>query len=236
MSPRARYLDLLKRCLTRTLYVDHPTPEEVKGMIWPSEAETMIGYARLDNIVECVDQVLADEIPGDVLEAGVWRGGAAIMMKAALDSGTVARDRAVWVADSFAGLPRPDRRYAADTGDQHHTFAQLRVTADEVRRNFARYGLLDERVRFLEGWFADTLPGPVEGLAILRCDGDMYGSTWETLTALEPLVAPGGFVIMDDYHLLQGCRWATDDYRKVTEIASPLVTIDQCGAYWRKEA
>lgn len=235
MSPRTAYLDLLKRCLTRTIF-DEATPEKVAGLIWPESAETMIGYARLDNIVECVERVLADEIPGDLLEAGVWRGGAAIMMKAALDSTTVARDRVVWVCDSFAGLPMPKVNYPADDNDVHYTFHELVVGVDEVAENFERYGLLDDRVRFLKGWFADTLPGPVERLAVLRCDGDMYGSTWETLVALEPLVSPGGFVIVDDYYLLAGCREATDDYRERARVAAPVTRIDAAGGYWRKES
>lgn len=230
------YLHLLKRCLTRTLYVDEPTDAEIAGLIWPSEAETMIGYARLDNIVDIVWSVLNDGVPGDLLEAGVWRGGAAIMMKAALDSYAPIDNRIVWLADSFNGLPPPDPAYPADVDDPHHTFAELRVSADEVRRNFNRYGLLDHRVRLLEGLFADTLPGPVAQLAVLRCDGDMYGSTWETLVHLEPLVSRGGFVIIDDYYLLKGCRQATDDYRDRELITAPIVQIDQCGAWWRKGA
>lgn len=225
----------MRACLTRTLH-ERATAKRVLGLEWPADAETMIGFARLDNVVACVDAVITDGVPGDLCEAGVWRGGAAIMMKAALASRPSGRRnrRVVWVADSFAGLPPPDPQYVLDDGDLHHTFPFLAVSEHDVRANFARYGLLDDDVRFLVGWFANTLPGPIKQLAVLRCDGDMFGSTWETLCALEPLVSAGGFVIMDDYYLLDGCREATDLYRTQRGITAPLVRIDRCGGFWRK--
>lgn len=234
MNPaRYSYLDLLKRCLTRTLY-EPATAGRIAGMEWPAEAETMIGYARLTNIVECVDTVIAEDVPGDLCEAGVWRGGAAIMMKAALETFDHRQSRVVWVADSFKGLPPPNPDYEYDVGDLHHTFDHLAVSVDEVRGNFYRYSLLDDRVKFIEGWFSESLPGPIEQLAVLRCDGDMYGSTYETLTALEPLVSPRGYIIIDDYFLLDGCRHAVDDYRYERDLHEQIHRIDRCGAFWRK--
>jgi O-methyltransferase len=203
------------------------------GGDWPETAETMIGHVRLDNIEECARAVFADHVPGDFLEAGVWRGGACIFMRALLDL-EEKEDRVVWVADSFAGLPPPDQdRYPVDRGDGHHTVDALRVSIDEVRKNFLKYDLLDERVVFLKGWFKDTLPGPVKQLAILRLDGDMYGSTIQTLEALYGRVSPGGFVIVDDYSLI-GARTATDDFRERHGITEPLTRIDWTGVFWRK--
>lgn len=116
---------------------------------------------------------------------------------------------------SFAGLPKPDpERFPADQGDQHWTQTRLAVSLEEVQDNFARYGLLDDRVRFLVGWFRDTLPAaPIERLAVLRMDGDMYESTWQALEYLYPKVSPGGFVIVDDFGAIQACRAAVEDYR-----------------------
>lgn len=204
------------------------------GGDWPKHAETMIGHVRLDNIEECARTVFADKVPGDFLEAGVWRGGACIFMRALLE--LESSYRVVWVADSFAGLPPPDQhRYPIDAGDGHYTVAELRVSIDEVRKNFERYGLLDDRVRFIKGWFKDTLPGPVRQLAILRLDGDMYESTIQTLDALYDRVSPGGFTIVDDYSL-KGARTATDDFRARRGIQEPLVAIDWTGVFWRKQA
>jgi O-methyltransferase len=109
----------------------------------------------------------------------------------------------------------------------------LAVDLDSVKRNFERYGLLDQQVVFLKGWFCDTLPNaPIEKLSILRLDGDMYGSTMEALKALYPKLSPGGFCIVDDYHL-DGCKQAVDDYRRNNKITAPLETIDWAGRYWR---
>jgi hypothetical protein len=87
------------------------------------------------------------------------------------------------------------------------------VSLKEVRRNFERYGLLDDRVQFLVGWFEDTLPtATIERLAVLRLDGDMYSSTHHVLSALYPRLSVGGYVIVDDYYL-DTCRAAITDYR-----------------------
>ena len=126
------------------------------------------------------------------------------------------------------------RRPTNDPSDVHYTYDRLAVTVEEVRANFAKYGLLDDRVRFLEGWFSDTLPGPVEQLAVLRLDGDMYGSTWDALTALYPLVSPGGYVIVDDF-ALDGCRRAVHDFRAAHRDSAPIEKIDWTGVFWRKD-
>lgn len=203
----------------------------------PSAAETMIGLARLDNLQYCIETALADGVPGDLIETGVWRGGACIFMRAVLKAHAV-DDRTVWVADSFRGLPPPDAaRYPADEGDDHWTRPALAIGVQQVQDNFRRYDLLDDQVRFLEGWFKDTLPdAPIEQLAVARLDGDMYESTMDALTALYDRVSPGGFIIIDDYGAVEGCRRATEDFRSERGISSPLEHIDWTGAYWRRES
>jgi O-methyltransferase len=145
-------------------------------------------------------------------------------------------DRTVWAADSFQGLPEPDPdRYPADAGDKHSTVEILSVDIDTVRGNFERYGLLDNQVRFLKGWFAETLPtAPIVQLAVVRLDGDMYGSTWDAITVLYPKLSPGGFLIVDDYGNVMGCRQAIEDYRVRARISDPIQPIDWGGVYWRK--
>lgn len=144
--------------------------------------------------------------------------------------------RRVWACDSFAGLPPPDtERYPRDAGDAHSTFLNLVVSQDEVRANFERYGLLDEQVRFLPGWFRDTLPhAPIEGIAVLRLDGDMYESTMVALQSLYPRLSPGGYLIVDDYGAVPGCRAAVEDYRRAHELDEPIHPIDWTGVYWRR--
>jgi O-methyltransferase len=208
-----------------------------EGRDWPAEAETMIGMKRLDNLHSCIRDVLREEVPGDFIETGVWRGGACIFMRAALQA-YGDNTRQVWAADSFEGLPKPDGRYAQDDGDRHWKKSDvLGVSVEQVQANFSRYGLLDSRVHFLKGWFKDTLPAaPVEKLAILRVDGDMYSSTMDALSNLYPKLSAGGYVIIDDYGEIESCRKAVDDFRASQKIAAPVIPIDQSGIYWKKLA
>jgi len=207
------------------------------GRDWPADAETMIGLKRLNNLQFCIEQVLRVDVPGDFIETGVWRGGACIFMRAALQAyGDITRQ--VWVADSFEGLPKPDGRYQQDKGDRHWKKSDfLGVSLDQVKANFSRYGLLDDRVRFLKGWFKDTLPtAPIERLAIIRLDGDMYASTMDSLQNLYPKLSVGGYVIIDDYGEILSCRQAVDDFRAANQIETPVIPIDLGGVYWQKKA
>lgn len=251
-SPLATlYLDLLEQTLTGAAWqdagvvpnldspsvviavaYDHETRRT--GMDWPTHAHTMVGLERLRNLRRLVAEVLDAGTPGDFLEAGVWRGGASIYMRALLAVHAIT-DRRVWVADSFAGLPPPnDAQFPADRGDRLHEIGYLAVSLDDVKRNFRRYGMLDSQVVFVPGWFKDTLPAlPVSRLAILRLDGDMYESTAECLESLYHRVATGGFVIVDDY-ALGPCRQAVEDFRGRNGIADPLVDIDGMAVYWQR--
>ncbi len=212
------------------------TPREL-GLDWPAEAETMIGLQRLTNLQHCVETVLADGIPGDLVECGVWRGGACILMRAVL-AAYGDETRCVWLADSFQGLPRPDpKNYKADKRIRLHRAAGiLGVPQAEVTANFERYGLLDDRVRFLPGWFKDTLQdAPIERIAVLRLDGDLYESTIQALEALYPRLAVGGFCIVDDYLTFKSCEQAVTDYRAKHGISAEIVNIDGTGVFWRKQ-
>jgi hypothetical protein len=244
-GPELLYLDLLKRSLTGfiredagTLPRSEPHPfdpgERGEGRDWPTSAETMIGLRRLSNVQECVTGVLRSGVQGDLIEAGVWRGGATIFMRGVLKAYAVT-DRVVWAADSFQGLPEPDTQtYPADEGDELSVFPELAASLEEVRANFERYGLLDDQVRFLPGWFRDTLPeAPIERLSVLRLDGDMYESTIVTLRSLYSKLSSGGYVIVDDYALPR-CRAAVDDFRAENRIEDEIKSVDWTGVYWQK--
>ena len=145
-------------------------------------------------------------------------------------------DRTVWVADSFQGLPPPDvGNCPADAGADFHLYSELAVPREAVEESFDRYGLLDDQVRFLEGWFRDTLPtAPIERLAVMRLDGDLYESTMDALTSLYPRLADGGFVIVDDYLSIENCRKAVDDYRRSHGVDDEIVQVDWTCVYWRR--
>jgi len=199
-------------------------------------AHTMIGHFRLTNIERCAEQVIADDIPGDFLEAGVCKGGAAIFMRA-LQVVHGAAGRRTWVVDSFAGCPPSET--PADAAYGLHLDESwvpwLACSEEQVREHFRRYDLLGPNVCFLSGWLADTLPAaPIGPLAILRVDVDLYSSTAQCLDLLYDRVSPGGFVIVDDYGHLACCRDAVDDFRRRRGVEEPISWIDGSGIYWRK--
>jgi hypothetical protein len=231
------YLELLKNCLLNTIYgapLNDPA-RRWRRPVTEYDQHTLLGKRGLDNVQFCVEQALIDGVPGDLIETGVWRGGTTILMRAVLEAYGVT-DRTVWLADSFAGLPPPNvDDYPHDRGLNLNDIPILAVSGDEVRANFDRYGLLDGQVRLLEGWFRDTLPAaPIDHLAILRLDGDLYESTMDALTHLYPRLSRGGYLIVDDCGCIGACRQAVHDYRADHGIAEPIVAVDWAVAYWRR--
>lgn len=203
------------------------------GTDWPPGAETMVGLKRLHNIQQCVEQILADDIQGDFIETGVWRGGSCILMRGILKAHGVS-DRKVWLADSFAGLPKST--HAEDLHWDFERYHQLAVSLEQVQDNFRKYGLLDDQVGFIKGWFKDTLESaPLGKLALLRLDGDLYESTWDAIVPLYPKLAVGGYILIDDYGGIDSCRKAISDYRAQHGITEEIHVVDQSGVYWRKE-
>lgn len=238
MDPRNLYLDLVKRSVTNLIYArsepHFDAEKRANGWDWPAVAHTMIGMKRLDNIQTCFQIAIEDRVEGDLIETGVWRGGAVILMRALLAAYGIS-NRSVWCADSFEGLPTPDpKKYPADSGDTHYTQKFLAVGLDEVKANFDAYGLLDGQVKFLKGWFESTLPSaPIEKLSICRLDGDMYGSTMVALESLYPKLSSGGFLIVDDW-TVEGAHKAVVDYRSKHSITDAILSIDRHSMYWRK--
>lgn len=207
----------------------------LQGKDWPMTAHTMLGIKRLRNVRDQLERVINAGVPGDFIETGAWRGGACILARAVLKAHRVT-DRMVFVADSFQGLPPPDPRYAADNNDWHHVVSPLlAVSLDDVIKNFRRYGLLDNQVTFVKGWFKDTLPKlTAPRFAVVRLDGDMYESTMDGLRHLYPKLNVGGSLIVDDYGAVEGCKRAVHDYRGDHHIKDEIVDIDGLGVYWRK--
>lgn len=257
------YLDILKRALTASIYDESAwevktsrkgrigrlfyealraksllvvrakkfdVSKRENGTDWPLFGYTMAGHRRLENVQTCVEEVLRDNIPGDFIETGAWRGGTTIFMRALLNVYEVS-DRRVWVADSFEGLPVPKDR---DDGPDLSEAAILKVSLEQVQSNFARFNLLDDQVCFLKGWFSDTLPtAPIDKLAILRLDGDLYSSTMDSLVNLYHKVSKGGFVIVDDYYSWPSCERAVTDFLAINSLKPEIRAIDWSGAYWK---
>jgi len=247
--PTQLYLDFLKKSLTNTLFSDEPIWNNSSQFIYQfiqhyiaDHAITMLPVARLDNIQDCIVDVVEQGVPGDLIETGVWRGGAVIFMRAVLKAYGIT-DRRVWVADSFAGLPEPDAALFPNEAKFYsaplvrNIYKNFAVDLETVRRNFASFGLLDDSVRFLKGWFKDTLPiAPIERLAIMRLDGDFYESTADALNGLYDKLSVGGYVIIDDYgeDSWNYCHRAVDEFRMARRITDPLVRVDDQCCYWQR--
>jgi len=237
---RAKYIDLMIKILVNSIYEDpgitssgqmtYSRERRAVGGDWPTTAHTMVGLARLDNLRDLVERTIREQVPGDYMETGCC-----ILMRAIL-SAYDDRQRKVYVADSFEGLPAPKPEiYPADTNARFHTYTVLAVSETQVRENFAKYDLLDDQVVFIKGLFSDTLPNlAAQTFALLRLDGDMYESTIVALESLYPKLSPGGYIIIDDYGNVAECRKAVDDYRARHGIDAPLIVIDWGGVWWRK--
>ena len=195
----------------------------------------MIGRTRLGHLRGLMERTIEENVTGDYIETGVWRGGACILMRGVLAAYGI-RDRHVYCADSFEGLPRPDaERYPADRRDRLFAFEELAVSEATVRKNFAAYDLLDDQVVFLRGLFKDTLPGVAANrFALIRLDGDMYESTHDALANLYDSVSEGGFIVIDDYGVLPNCRKAVHDFIDRRQLRVEIEPVDHTCVWWRK--
>jgi Macrocin-O-methyltransferase (TylF) len=244
------YLDLLKKSLTHTLFEMEPDPDGSQDRFIPDfvrhyikgSAITMLPIVRMNNLQACIQDVVKNNVPGDLIETGVWRGGATIFMRGALKAYGGA-DRTVWVADSFEGLPKPDKEAFPLEAKAHEgpvmskLFNHLAAGIDDVKRNFEAYGLLDDKVRFLKGWFKDTLPSaPIGKLAVMRLDGDYYESTRDALENLYHRLSVGGYVIIDDYgeETWTYCKKAVEEFREKNNIKDTLIKVDSKCFYWKR--
>jgi O-methyltransferase len=163
------------------------------------------------------------EVPGLIVECGVWRGG----MSAALAS-VLGPRRSYYLFDSFEGLPAPKEidgpaanAWSQDTtGEYYHD--NCRADLERAATAMRMAGVASPRL--VKGWFSDTLPtfNPEEPIAILRLDGDWYDSTICCLENLFHRVQPGGLIIFDDYCVWDGCTRAVHDFLSSTGASEPL--------------
>lgn len=239
---RDTYIDLVKRSVTNYLYlggssafdqfrcVEHYDLERSDWKIDRASCPTtLLRKGQLDLIEQAAVALEKDKIPGDYIEAGIWRGGAVLLMRALLDAYEIS-GRKVFAADSFARIPK-NVRAVNDPVDQWRD--RWVASIDEVRQNIARFGMLDDRIVFVEGFFAESLARlSDERFALVRLDSDSYDSVETSLDYLYPLVSQGGIVIIDDWHL-PGCRMAVEDYRARYGIRDEVREYD-ANAYWVK--
>jgi O-methyltransferase/8-demethyl-8-(2,3-dimethoxy-alpha-L-rhamnosyl)tetracenomycin-C 4'-O-methyltransferase len=240
---RDAYIDLIKRAITNYVYLGGETPQDAFRCVshydleqsrWKidqlSRPTTLLTKSQLDLIEKAVLAVEAKGVPGDFLEAGIWRGGAIVLMRALLKAYNIS-GRKVFAADSFAGIPTNTRAI----NDPVDLWSDRWVASlDEVRQAISRFGLLDDKIKFVVGYFEDSLQS-LEGkrFSVVRLDSDSYDSVETSLEYLYPLLSQGGFLIVDDWHL-PGCRMAVMDYRSQLGIRDEVHEWDG-NAYWVKQ-
>ena len=228
------YIDLLKKALIDYIDLNNDgNHDKIEGKgLWPTDnSKTMIGLVGLNNLEYCINIIIKDNIDGDFLEAGVWRGGASIFMKAL--STIFNTNKKIFVADSFDGFPKESNH--DNINFWQNVDDKIKVSLETVKDNFTKYNLLDDNVIFLKGFFKDTLyTDEIKKLSLLRLDGDLYSSTMDTLDSLYPKLEDGGFVIIDDYNALDCAKSAVHDYRIRNNITEKIIMVGWSCAYWRK--
>jgi len=233
--------------LNHSKYLDPPFP-----------GYTLATVGLLNHLQTILEDVLNNDIPGDFVETGVWRGGQTILMRAVLDAAADAT-RHVWVCDSFEGVPAPRAGGKQDASVDETVEWEpglYNASLETVQSNFRRFGLLDDRVHFVKGHFVTTMRTiEVQRISVLRLDADTWDATMDVLQALYDRVSEGGYIIIDDFHLT-GARGATLEFRHLQGITDPLLPVPEdfvfsCGqldesqyhswprklpqaAYWRK--
>lgn len=240
---RDAYIDLIKRSITNYHYLGGETPfeqfrcithydlEQARWNIDPlARPATLLAKTQLDLLEQAILELEERRVPGDFIEAGVWRGGVIILLRALINAYNI-EGRKVFAADSFAGIPQNVRA----TGDPVDLWRDRWVASlDEVKQNIERFGLLDDRIEFVVGFFDQSLKALAhERFALIRLDSDSYDSVETSLEHLYPLLSRDGIVIIDDWHL-PGCRQAVLDYRARHGITENIFTCDG-NAYWIKQ-
>ena len=194
---------------------------------------TMTGVRRVVALVQATKHIVENDIPGDFVECGVWRGGS--MMAVAL---TLLRmgdmSRRLFLYDTFAGMSPPTERDVRVDGASAARLLEMDV--DNVRcyaeradaeRNLSSTGYPADKICFVQGRVEDTIPGTIpDAVCLLRLDTDWYESTRHELTHLYPRLVRHGVLIVDDYGHWRGAREATDEFLNSLTIKPLLCRID----------
>jgi len=207
-------------CGSRVAYVE---VERKYGLDWPPFGYTMIGKQRLENFRAAIHEVDRNNIPGAIIETGVWRGGAMIMAAAVTKEAKSNRD--LYLYDAFEDIP--------GYGNNKDF---LMNSQEDVEKNFDLFSLRDENVHFVKGLFKDTVPLWVKGMpiAVLRIDGNFYDSYCDVLYAMYEDVPVGGIVIYDDIMSHPAVMRCWNDFKTDQGVVEELNRIDTPSAWFRK--
>lgn len=208
---------------------------------------SLVGVGGLEVTYKTVNDVCKRNIPGDMVELGVARGGCAALMANVVFDKTVCGQlqRKLWLFDSYEGLPDPtDMDFNSElgngTGDHVRPLPKGSCLGqlDEVKHlMFNKNDFPKDEIEFVKGWFENTVPvtkKEIQEIAVLRIDGDWYESTKCCLENLYDKVSPDGYIIVDDYQSCYGCRRAVDEFLQVRGL-NPHIKFDgRGGCYFEK--
>lgn len=229
--------------------------EQIWSVIGPQQNRTKCPYHRVRTLYNCCYDVIDNNIEGDFVEAGVWKGGMTGLMGVMAENEN--KNRKVYAFDSFEGMSPPDKRYDMRANEEvaHDCFlpqVQLRnFNLEDFKHTcFNMLKLKEETIYIKKGWVNKTIPesyDKIEKISVLRIDVDWYEPTKIVLEALYPKLVKGGYIILDDYLHFKGCKKAVDDYRKEYNITTPLIQTPRDDGspqidgltgtehYWKKE-
>lgn len=235
----ARVRALQKKPVSKSKPAAYTLPDDVTDeellIIDRARDLTMTSVERQITLCRILDFVLANEIRGDFVECGVWRGGSSMIAASKFKSS--GSNKRLWLYDTFKGMPTPDdsvdisytnqlasQILAGDSGNKSKSLVWAIGSKEEVAMNLSTTGFDMNNLELIEGQVEDTIPamGIPEEICVLRLDTDWYSSTLHELKYLYPRVVTGGFIIIDDYGHWQGARKATDEYLK-TMIPTPYL-------------
>lgn len=201
-----------------------------KRIAWLIRRNTMVGPERIQNLARLAQRIEDEQIPGDVVECGVYKGGtAAILARLATHSRL---PRTVWLFDYFQGMPPAT---AVDGPEAASWVGNLTSSPRRVARLLRRTGADLSRVRIVPGMFQETFPKvQIPQIALLNIDADWYESVKLCLETFYNAVAPDGFVSIDDYGDWPGCRLAVDEFFQSHQLTTSLQSVDQSAHWFQK--
>jgi O-methyltransferase len=215
--------------------INDQTLDDLWCIVGPQQNRTKAPFERMQTVFSACKDVIENNVNGDLVEAGVWKGGLSATMGHLCELEN--KDRKVWAFDSFEGMSAPDP--AKDLLDSESSAGACFIDSVQLHNFdledfkstcFDMVGIQKNTINICKGWVNNTIPmfvDQIKEIAILRIDLDWYEPTKEILENLYPKVVNGGYIICDDYGCWRGARLAIDEYRDKHNIVSRLIQTPQ---------
>lgn len=197
---------------------------------------TMTVLSTQHGLYRAVKYIAENNIEGDIVECGVWRGGSSMTIALTLKN-LNKTDKKMYMFDTYTGMSEPtdkdvsaegqsaDKKWEASKKQDFNTWAY--ASLEEVKHNMETTGYPQEKIIFIKGKVEDTIPKTIpEKISLLRLDTDWYESTKHELEHMFPRLVKGGVLIIDDYGNWQGAKTAVDEYFKKHGIKMLLNRLD----------